>query len=137
MAGSLPSLASSAAPIARDGVANSSSFRERLLKVEAELTAQTEARNRQADAFDAATTRIEMVNSLLVAVIALAGIGGSLLAIRWVRSLAQDQVADQVAKAVDDIGHKTFEAKADVLSVEYDRKFADLYREYHKLVKAK
>lgn len=135
LAGSQSTLAL-AASVGREGAAVGGSMHERLLRVEAELAAQSEARDRQADAFDAATSRIEMIDGLLVAVIALAGIGGSLLAIRWVRSLAKDQVAEQVATAVDDVGHKIFEAKASAFQAEVDAKFADLYREYHKLVEA-
>lgn len=108
----------------------------RLVRLEADLDAQAEARDRQADAFDAAVSRIEMVNSMLIAVIALAGIGGSLLAIRWVRSLARDQVAEQISNAVGDTGREIFKAESDALAAEYDQKFADIYRQYHELVEA-
>ncbi len=77
-----------------------------------------------------------MVNSMLIAVIALAGIGGSLLAIRWVRSLARDQVAEQISNAVGDTGREIFKAESDALAAEYDQKFADIYRQYHELVEA-
>ena len=54
----------------------------RLIRIQAELNAQHEARDRQADAFDAAVSRIEAINEAMVILIALAGLGASLVAIR-------------------------------------------------------
>lgn len=102
----------------------------RLIRLEAETAAQAEARARQADAFNAAATRMEFVNGALVAVIALAGIGGSLLAIRWVRSLAHDQVEAQIDSAIRETGESIFERDAKDLRNEYEEKFTRLYREF-------
>lgn len=135
VAGSQPSLVS-AAPVDRADGAHAAILRERLLEVEATLGAQREARDRQADAFDAAVARIEFVNGFLVVVLALAGIGGSLLAIRWVRSLAREQVAEQIPSAVGELGREIFEKDSTALCAKYDDLFADLYRQYHELVEA-
>lgn len=105
-----------------------------MVRIQTELNDEAEARDRQANAFDAAVSRIEMVNGALVAIIALAGVGGSLLAVRWVRSLARDQVAAQINSAVQDVGKEIFEADSEKLCDEYEKKFADLYRQYNRLV---
>ncbi|HEX5762399.1 MAG TPA: hypothetical protein VFY04_04680 [Solirubrobacterales bacterium] len=101
----------------------------KLAKVEAKLEAQSEAADRQGDAFEAAVSRIEMVNAALVAVIALAGLGGSILAVKWVRQVAQDQISIQVERA----GEKVFEAEAASLRDRYEDQFAALYRRFKRL----
>jgi hypothetical protein len=106
----------------------------RLTRLEAELDAQAEARDRQADAFDAAISRIEVVDGALVAIIALAAVLGALLAIRWVRELAHRQIAAQIETTVEERGGMMFEEEAAELREEYDEKFATLYRRYHRLV---
>jgi len=105
----------------------------RLSRVEARLDAEREARDRQADAFDAAASRIEIVNGVLVGLITLAGVLGALLALRWVRQLAHKQIVAQVEMAVAQKGEEIFEADSATLRAEYDGKFADLYRRYHRL----
>jgi hypothetical protein len=106
----------------------------RLTRLEAELDAQAEARDRQADAFDAAISRIEVVDGALVGIIALAAVLGALLAIRWVRELAHRQIAAQIEMTVEERGGMMFEEEAAELREEYDEKFATLYRRYHRLV---
>jgi hypothetical protein len=100
-----------------------------LAKVETRLEDQIAAADRQGEAFDAAASRIEMVNAALVAVIALAGLGGAILAAKWVRQTAQEQIAVQVEQA----GQKVFEAEAASLRDEYEEKFAALYRRFKRL----
>jgi hypothetical protein len=109
----------------------------RIQKLEAQLEAQQEARDRQADAFDAATARVELINGALVAVLALAGILGTLLAMRWVREFAENQMADQLDTAVRDMGREIFKADSDTLVEEYEAKFAELYQRYERLVERK
>jgi hypothetical protein len=105
-----------------------------LVRIQAELNAQQEARDRQADAFAAAASRIEIVNGALVGVIALAGVLGAFLAIRWVRQLANEQIALQVETTIKDTGEKIFESDSTALRDEYDAKFAAQYRRYSRLV---
>lgn len=105
-------------------------LQQKLISLEARLDAQEEARDRQADAFSAATSRIEIVNGALVGLIALAGVLGFLLAIRSVRQLAHAQVETAIERA----GKEIFEADSAELREEYDEKFAALYRRYHQLV---
>jgi hypothetical protein len=112
------------------------SLRWQVMRLQARLDAQSEARDRQADAFDAAASRMEVVNGALVGAITLAAVLGSLLAIRWVRQLAHQQIASQVETAMNDIGREVFEADSAALRSEYDEKFASLYRRYHQLVEA-
>ena len=109
----------------------------RLLKVEAALEAQHEARDRQADAFDAAVARMEFLNAVLVAVIAIAGIGGSLLAIQWVRQVAHNQVAAQIDSVIRDTGKEIFEAHSSALRDEFEEKFSRQYLEYERLLQEK
>lgn len=112
----------------------SASLERRLTRVEAELGAQAEARDRQADAFDAATSRIEIVNGALVGTIALATLLGAMLALRWVRELAERRIAAQVETVVRQTGREVFEADSAELREAYDEKFAELYRRFKRLV---
>jgi hypothetical protein len=106
----------------------------RLHELEAQLDAQQEARDRQADAFDAAATRVELINGAVVIVLALAGIFGTLLAMRWVREFAEKQIADQIDTAIRDMGREIFEAESAALVDKYETKFAEQYRRYERLV---
>jgi len=117
----------SASPVKDPSTA--SALELRLAKVETRLEDQTEAGDRQGEAFDAAVDRVEIVNAALVAVIALAGLAGGILAVKWVRQTAQEQISTQVEKA----GEKVFEAEASALRDQYEEKFADLYRRYKRL----
>lgn len=107
----------------------------RLARIETRLADENQAAERQADAFDAAAKRIEIVNAAVVLVIALAGLGGSILAIKWVRHTAHEQIATQVAAAVEDTGKEAFEVEAAALRDDYETKFAALYRRYSRLEK--
>jgi hypothetical protein len=109
----------------------------RLVKLEAALAAQHEARDRQADAFDAAVSRMEFINAALAAFIAIAGIGGSLLAIRWIRAVAREQVAAQIDSAIHQTGQQIFEARSEMLRDEFEEKFSRQYAEYEKLLDEK
>jgi hypothetical protein len=122
-------LANSACAAGGVGLALASQ-KAQLIRLQAELDAQREARDRQADSFDAAVSRIEMVNEALVVILAIAGIAGGLLAIRWVRSLARDQVAEQIGSAIRETGEEIFEADARDLREEYEEKFAQQYKYY-------
>lgn len=105
----------------------------RLVRIETKLSDQTEAADRQGEAFDAAVNRIEIVNLALVCVIALAGVGGSILAVRWVRHEAREQIAGQVKTVVQQAGENIFESEAASLREEYEDKFTTLYRRYQRL----
>lgn len=106
----------------------------RLAQVEAELDAQREARDRQADAFEAAVSQIELVNATLVAFLALAGIFTALMATRWVRDFTEKLMKDRVDQAIQKVGREVFAANSDALTTEYEAKFAQLYQRYEELV---
>ncbi|HEX3241139.1 MAG TPA: hypothetical protein VHR18_13515 [Solirubrobacterales bacterium] len=105
----------------------------RIIQLEAQVNAEQEARDRQADAFDATVSRIEFANGALVAFIAIAGIGGGLLTIRWVRSFAADQVNAQLSSAIEERGDRIFEAKALALHDEYEERFSEQYVRFKRL----
>jgi hypothetical protein len=110
------------------------SVERELLRLRAEVNAQGEARTRQADAFDAAATRIEIVNGALVLVVALVSVVTGFVGVRWVRSFAEKQVSERVDAGIAATGQAVFEAEARSLRDEYDAKFAEQYRRYSDLV---
>lgn len=107
---------------------------EQVLELQLTLDAQEEARDRQADAFSAAASRMEFVNAVLVGLITLAALAGALLAIRWVRQLAHRIIEAQIETEVDRKGTEIFESVSTELRAEYDEKFAELYRRFNRLV---
>lgn len=109
-------------------------LQRRVLELELRLDAQEEARDRQADAFSAAATRVEVVNGAVIGLITLAAVLAALLAIRWVRELAHRMIETQIEAAIDDKGREVFEAVSTELRREYDDKFTDLYRRFRRLV---
>lgn len=109
-------------------------LRERINALEIKLAAQEEARDRQADAFDAATRQVEVVNSALAIILALGGIGATLLGLRWVRSYTEQRVAEQIDKTFREAGTAIFDREAAALVQTYDAKFADAYSRYHGLI---
>jgi hypothetical protein len=109
------------------------SVRIQLAELEARLDSQEEARATQADAFDAAATRIEIVNAALVAVIALAGIGAGFLAFKWVGAYTRAQVKNQIDTGIREAGQEVFEETAESLREEYEEKFADSYRRFNQV----
>lgn len=116
------------------GLARERRLERRVLELEVQQDAQKEARDRQADAFSAATSRIEIVNGALVGLITLAAVLGALLAIRWVRQLAHRLVEAQIETAIDQKGREVFEAVSTEMRREYDDKFTELYRKFNRLV---
>ncbi len=109
-------------------------IRAQVQRMQAKLDAEQEARDRQADAFDAATQQVEVVNAALAVVLALGGIGATVLGLRWVRSYTEQRVAARIDETIRDAGTELFTKEAARLTSEYDEKFAAAYSKYHGLV---
>jgi hypothetical protein len=107
----------------------------RMVRMQAELDAQAEARARQADAFEAAATRIEMVNLAVAIFVGLLALGATLLGIGIIRRFAREQVEAQSTKILQDAGTQIFETESAALRREYDTKFANLYRRFERVVR--
>lgn len=108
--------------------------RSELGTLDSRLDGQSEARDRQADAFDAATKQIEVVNAALAIILALGGIGATLLALRWVQSYTRAQVQTRIDSTLRQVGSATFDREARDLREEYETKFAELYSRYNRLI---
>jgi hypothetical protein len=107
----------------------------RVERLEYQLQAQQEARNRQAEAFDAAVREIELMNGALILVITVGGIGATLLTLNWVRDYAKTQMDRKIDEAVRVAGSATFAREAAALREEYDEKFAKAYEDYRALIR--
>lgn len=112
-------------------------LQERLIRVETQLEDEQEAHDRQADAFDAAISRIEYLAFALVVVLTLAAIVAGVLTIRWVQDSAKEQVRKQVKTTVEESGEEVFATEARALREEYEDKFAELYQRFARVVEEK
>lgn len=112
-------------------------IQERLIRVETQLEEKQEAHDRQADAFNAAISRIEYLAFALVVVLTLAAIVAGILTIRWVQDSAKEQVRRQVKTTVEESGEEVFATEARALRDEYEDKFAELYRRFTRVVEEK
>jgi hypothetical protein len=112
-------------------------IQERLIRVETQLEDEQEAHDRQADAFNAAISRIEYLAFALVVALTLAAIVAGILTIRWVQDSAKEQIRRQVKTTVEESGEEVFATEARALRDEYEDQFAELYQRFARVVEEK